>query len=100
MKFRLAAYAAAALVGAFATSALAAGPVTAKLQTPVEAARKPVAGGAVFRCLGDTCVAATPIEATVSVRACRELKRDVGPVSAYGSQSKQLDAEQLAACNK
>jgi len=100
MNIRLAAFAAAALVGAFATSALAAGPVTAKLQKPVETASKPVAGGAVFRCLGDTCVATMPSESTLTVRACRELVRAVGPVSAYGSEAKQLDADKLAACNK
>jgi len=86
-------------VTAFATAAAAAGPVTAKLEAPVDKQTKQVAGGAAFLCVADTCTAATPASSTLTVMACRQLVRAVGPVSAYGSQTKQLSPEKLAECN-
>ena len=98
MKLRLTA-AFAALSGlALATSAMA-DPVLAKLETPTKAAVRPVAGGAVFECLGDVCAAREPASDTSGVRGCKELVRQLGPVSAYGPGSRQLSTEQLAECN-
>ena len=53
---------AAALLGGAGAShaAPAAGPVVAKLKTPVAKRQRPIAGEAVFVCEGDTCSAATP----------------------------------------
>jgi hypothetical protein len=87
---------AAALLGA---SAAAAEPVVAKLQTPVPSATKPVAGGAVFECLGDVCAARSPSADTAELRGCRDLVRQVGPVSAFGPASKPMSPDALSACN-
>ncbi|MDB5448711.1 MAG: hypothetical protein JWQ97_4028 [Phenylobacterium sp.] len=94
-----AAFAALAAV-ALATSAMASEPVVAKLAVAGKGAVKPVAGGAVFECLGDVCAARTPGADTASVRGCKELVRQVGAVSAFGPTSKQLSTEQLASCNE
>lgn len=99
MKVRSAALAIAAVSLFSASAAHAAGPITARLQTPVEGRVKQIAGGAAFVCEGDACTAASPGSSSLTVMACRELVRAVGPVTAYGSQSKQLDADKLGACN-
>ncbi|CAN7400857.1 hypothetical protein LJR225_002538 [Phenylobacterium sp. LjRoot225] len=98
MKFRLTAVLMAVAAGAIATSALAE-PVVAKLQAPGKSAAKPVAGGAVFECLGDVCAARAPSADTASLRGCKDLARQMGPVSSFGPASKQLSAEQITSCN-
>ena len=98
MKLRLTAAVAALAVSALATSAMAE-PVFAKLAAPTQGAVKPVAGDAVFECLGDVCAARSPASDTASVRGCRELVRQVGAVSAFGQSARQLSAEQLTECN-
>ena len=99
MKFSIAA-AAAVMSLACAGSALAATPITAKLLTPVSGPTKIVAGGAVFFCNGDSCVAASPSSRTLSSTACRELSKEVGAVSTYGDPRKQLEGDKLARCNE
>lgn len=89
----------AAAAAALATSALAE-PVVAKLQTPVAASMKPVAGGAVFDCLGPMCAARSPEPDTGTLRSCKELAHQVGAVTSYGAASKPLSAEQVASCNE
>ena len=91
--------AAAAAIFALAPAALAAEPVVAKLQAN-GGAQRPVAGGAVFECLGDVCASRTPSADTASVRGCKELARQVGAVTAFGPTSKPLSADQLASCNE
>jgi len=99
MKFRLTAALIALAAGAMATSAMAE-PVVAKLASAGVGAAKPVAGGAVFECLGGVCAARTPSSDTASVRGCKELVRQMGAVSAFGPASKQLTPEQLTSCNE
>ena len=99
MKAYLSAAFAALTVAALATSAMAE-PVVAKLAAPTSGALKPVAGGAVFDCLGDVCAARTPSSDTAGLHGCKELVRQVGAVSAFGPSSKQLSADQLAECNQ
>jgi hypothetical protein len=99
MKFRLTAALIALAAGAMATSAMAE-PVVAKLASAGVGAAKPVAGGAVFECLGDVCAARTPSADTASVRGCKELVRQMGAVSAFGPAAKQLTPEQLTSCNE
>ena len=96
MKLRITAAVVAAV--AFATSAVAAEPVVAKLQGGKGAA-KPVAGGAVFECLGDVCAARAPSSDTATLRGCKDLARQMGPVIAFGPSSKQLSDEQITTCN-
>ena len=97
MKLRITAAVVAAV--AFATSAVAAEPVVAKLQTPGRGAAKPVAGGAVFECLGDVCAARAPSSDTATLRGCKDLARLMGPVTSFGPASKPLSSEQIATCN-
>jgi hypothetical protein len=90
----------AALSIVFASGSAAAEPVIAKLKTPLPGAEKPVAGGAVFECLGDVCAARAPGADTAGTRGCKELARQVGAVATYGPSSKPLAPDQLAACNE
>jgi hypothetical protein len=91
--------AAAAAIFAVASGAVAE-PVVAKLTVSTTSPVKPVAGGAVFECLGDVCASRAPSADTASVRGCKELARQVGGVSNFGLSSKPLSAEQLASCNE
>ena len=98
MKFRLTA-AVVAAAAAFATGAMAE-PVVAKLETAGKGAAKPVAGGAVFECLGDVCAARAPSADTASLRGCKDLARQMGAVSSFGPASKPLSPEQISSCNE
>lgn len=99
MKVQLTAAFAALAVAALGTSAMAE-PVVAKLQAPAPGAVKPVAGGAVFECLGDVCAARAPASDTAGLRGCKDLARQVGGVTTFGPSSKQLSSDQLAECNQ
>ena len=74
-------------------------PVVSKLQAPVASAVKPVAGGAVFECLGDVCAARAPGADTASLRGCKDLARQVGSIVSFGPNGKPLASEQLTSCN-
>ncbi len=91
--------AAAAAIFSIATGAMAE-PVVAKLAASTAGAVKPVAGGAVFECLGDVCASRAPSADTASIRGCKELARQVGGVNTFGPSSKPLSAEQIASCNE
>ena len=84
---------------ALATPALAE-PVVAKLETALPGALKPVAGGAVFECLGDVCAALASGADTAGLRGCRDLARQVGAVASFGPASKPLAAPDLGTCNQ
>lgn len=84
---------------AFVAGAASAEPVVAKLQVPGKGAAKPVAGGAVFECLGDVCAARAPSSDTATVRGCKDLARQMGAVASFGVSGKQLSDEQIASCN-
>lgn len=100
MKLRtLAAACAAIATVTFAGSALADDPITAKLQAPVAAKTKLIAGGAVFICEGDTCLAAAPSSRTYASATCKELAKNVGAIASFGGARKQLDGDKLGACN-
>ena len=83
---------------AFAATAQAATAVTATLVTPVASESTYVAGHGIFRCVGTTCQLASADEVSVS-EACRDLKRQVGAISAIGTPTHQLEADRLAKCN-
>ena len=99
MSFRITAALAVLAASVIATSAMAE-PVIAKLQAPSVGAPKPVAGGAVFECLGDVCAARAPSADTASVRGCKDLARQMGAVMSFGPASKPLAAEQIVSCNE
>lgn len=82
-----------------AGSAFANDAIVAKLSAPITGNAKFIAGGAVFICTGDTCVAAAPTSQTYAVSACKVVKKNAGPVASYSSAAKSLEADKLAACN-
>jgi len=88
----------AALVTFSAGSALAGDPITAKLASPVAEKTKFIAGGAMFNCEGDTCVAAAPTSQTFAAATCKTIADKVGVVAAFEGR-KALDESRLADCN-
>jgi hypothetical protein len=100
MKLQTLAAACAAVVTLSAGSAaFAADVVTAKLQQPVAEKTKFIAGGAMFVCEGDQCLAQAPTSQTLSIAACKTVAAKVGVVGAFGDVRKQLDAGRLGDCN-
>lgn len=95
----LAAAAAAAFTLSAAGAALAGDAVTAKLQQPVAAKTKLVAGGAVFLCEADACVASSSNPRTFATASCKDLAKVVGPIASYGGDRRQLDEAKLGQCN-
>lgn len=89
---------AAVFAGASAGVAYARNPVfTAKLEQPA-AETQVIAQNAVWTCQGDTCVARP--NHSVSVRSCRQFVRHAGGrVVEYGSEERQLTADEIARCN-
>ena len=99
MKLLTLAAACAALVTLSAAPALAGGdPIVAKLQTPVSEKTKFIAGGAMFVCEGDACVAAAPQSTTFASATCKTIAGKVGPVASFGGY-KSMDEARLADCN-
>lgn len=82
-----------------AGAALADDPITAKLQAPVAEKTKFIAGGAVFICEGDTCLAAAPSSRTYAATTCKDVAKNVGAVVSFGGSRKQLDGAKLEQCN-
>lgn len=97
---RLASFAGGLSLALVVATAAAAEPVIAKLQTPLSGAAKPVAGGAVFECLGDVCAARAPGADTAGVRGCKDLARQVGAIASFGPSTKALAPDQLVSCNE
>jgi hypothetical protein len=97
MKLHLLA-ACAALVTLSAGSAFAGDAITAKLTTPVAAKVKFIAGGAMFNCEADTCVAAAPTSSTYATATCKIIADKVGPVVSFEGR-KTLDEAKLSDCN-
>ncbi len=89
----------AALASLTAGSAFAADAITAKLSAPVAAKVKFIAGGAMFNCEADTCVALVPTSQTFAASTCKIIAGKVGPVAAFNGR-KALDDARLADCNE
>lgn len=99
MKLRTLAAACAAITTLTAgQAAFAADAVTAKLQAPVAEKTKFIAGGAMFNCEGDTCVAAAPTSQTFATSTCKTIADKVGPVASFEGR-KSLAEDKLADCN-
>jgi hypothetical protein len=100
MKLQTLAAACAALVTlSFAGAALADDAITAKLQAPVAAKTKFIAGGAIFLCEGDTCIAQAPTSQTFAAATCKVIAKNAGAVESFGGSRKSLDADKISACN-
>ena len=95
----LSAACAAVVTLSFAGGAFAADVVTAKLAAPVAEKTKFIAGGAVFLCEGDACVASAPSSQTFATATCKAVAKNVGAVASFGVGGKTLAADKLGACN-
>ena len=98
MKLRILA-ACAALATLSAGQALADDAITARLAAPVAEKTKFIAGGAMFICEGDTCVALTTTSRTFAAATCKAIADKVGVVAAFSGR-KALDDAKLADCNE
>ncbi|MDB5417001.1 MAG: hypothetical protein JWP50_420 [Phenylobacterium sp.] len=98
MKLHTLAAACAAFVSLSATAALAAEPVTVKLQSPVAQPVKFIAGGAIFNCEADTCVAGATTSNTFGSDTCKTVAAKVGAIAAFQGR-RSLDEARLAQCN-
>ena len=98
MKLHTLAAACAAFVSLSATAALAAEPVTVKLQAPVAQPVKFIAGGAIFNCQSDTCVANATTSGTFGTETCKAIAAKVGAVANFNGR-RSLDDARLAQCN-
>ncbi|HEY8003721.1 MAG TPA: hypothetical protein VIE16_05800 [Phenylobacterium sp.] len=98
MKLHALAAACAAVAALSAAPAFASEPVIAKLQQPVAQPVKFIAGGAMFNCEADACVARAAISQTFSTDTCKAVAAKVGPIAAFTS-TKAMDDTRLGACN-
>jgi hypothetical protein len=85
-------------IASISTAAFAAEPVTAKLAQPVAESVKFIAGGAVFNCEGDTCVAGATTTQTYAVDTCRQVASKVGAIETFAGR-RSFDEARLAECN-
>jgi hypothetical protein len=58
-----------------------------------------VANGNIWRCSGTSCVLTSTPKDADSLRTCRELKHQLGTLTAYGSTANPFDATKLSKCN-
>ena len=88
----------AALATLTAGQAVAADAVTAKLSAPIAEKTKFIAGGAMFNCEGDTCVALAPTSQTFATATCKTIADKVGVIASFEGR-KTLAEDKLADCN-
>lgn len=69
----------------------------AQLAKPVEKTTTTVAGGVVWSCKGDTCIA--PKGTSSSVRVCRQLQKEHGEIAGFTAKGEELASDSLAKCN-
>jgi len=89
----------AALATLSAGQAFAGDAIVAKLSAPVAEKTKFIAGGAMFLCEGDACVAAAPTAQTFAASTCKIVADKVGVVQSFGGR-KALGEDKLASCNE
>lgn len=98
MKLLTVAAACAALATLSAAPAFAADSIVAKLSAPVSTPTKFIAGGAMFVCEVNACVAQSTTSQTFSLSTCKTIAGKVGPVASFGG-FKSLDDAHLGDCN-
>jgi hypothetical protein len=98
VKLQTLAAACAALTTLTAGAAYAADPIVAKLQAPVAEKTKLIAGGAIFVCEADACVATVPTSQTFATPTCKAIAAKLGPVVEFSGR-KTMDGARLADCN-
>jgi len=72
---------------------------TATLAQPLPKHKDVIGNHNIWRCTETTCVLTSAPNDVEGVSSCRELKREVGALTAYGAAEKPFDAEKLAKCN-
>jgi hypothetical protein len=72
---------------------------TVTLAQPLSEEKVIVANGNIWRCLATSCVLTSAPKDADSMRTCRELKHQVGALTAYGSTANPFDATKLSKCN-
>ncbi len=88
----------------FAATAIAAMPAaastlfTAELQTPVEETTRIAAYDAIWICEADTCEAVLN-RRTATVRVCKRVVEELGPINAFGTTSDPLTEDEITECN-
>ena len=98
MKRLTLAAACAALFALTAAPAFAEDAVVAKLAQPVAAKTKFIAGGAMFLCEADACVANVPTSQTFSTSVCKTVAGKVGVITEFSAR-RPMDEARLADCN-
>ncbi len=58
-----------------------------------------IANGNIWRCAGTSCTLTSEPRDPGSMRTCRELKRQVGQLTAFGSANHAFDQAKLSKCN-
>jgi hypothetical protein len=79
--------------------AAAAAPYTATLAKPLSAVKEVIVNSTIFRCEGTACATTSRTDGMWSVRACHKLMQKAGTITAYGTEGKSFDADQLKSCN-
>jgi hypothetical protein len=72
---------------------------TATLAQPLTARKQVIIDYNIWRCEGSSCALVSRPNDINAVRNCRELKRQVGALAAYGKEGDQFDPDKLAKCN-
>jgi hypothetical protein len=88
----------AALFTLAAAPAFASDAVVAKLAQPLAQKTKFIAGGAMFLCEADACIANAPTSQTFSTGVCRIIAGKVGVLTAF-TERRPMDEARLADCN-
>lgn len=91
------AFAGMGLAVAPAVAQRAAGVTVATVATPFAEATRIITGTTVWNCEGDTCQASA--NQTANVRACRQLARETGALTAYAAGDAVFTPSQLESCN-
>ena len=81
-----------------AAPAFASTQFTATLKTPVEEKLRTTAYDVVWVCENDTCEAYLD-RSTATVRVCKKVVSEIGPVSFFGTDEDSLDDDELQSCN-
>lgn len=91
-----------ALAALFAQPVVAADPVPvrATLAAPLAAPLRVTSSAATWTCTGATCTGPASNARLGDARACRELVKAAGAASTYTGARGEMNAEDLAKCNK
>ena len=82
----------------FALPALASTTFTAELQTPVEDTTRIAAYNAIWICEDNACEAVLN-RRTATVRVCKNVVEEIGPINAFGTAADALTEDEIEECN-